>query len=420
LRRRIFLNPKSDAGVAATEYMSDISLNSFAYTAQTFEGRPTTGTIDAADLDDASKRLADLRLRVIRLDLAQRPMRAKPLSGDDFAAFNQQLAHLSAAGLPIEQGLRLIAEDLQHGELAQSIRNVSAELERGVPLGDAFKLHEKQFPPLYGILIDAGVRTGNLPAVLLNLGRHLELVARLRAAMWRAVAYPLMVVAGLLFVLIFLGHFVLPQFVGMYREFGTALPTVTVLLFDFAQFTPIIIILAIVLIVGMPLVCFVLRATHLDRAAADLVLPLPLIGAILRRNLIARWCDAMRIAVLSGMDLSAAVKLACDVVGSPALKRDGEKILSQLSSGKFLDRLPSHPKVIPLTTLAMVQLSADRNDLPRSLENMATMYQQQAELRLESLQVVLTPLLLLLVAGLIGFAIAGLFAPLISLFRLFS
>ncbi len=319
--------------------MSDILLSSFAYTAQTFEGRPTTGTIDAADLDDASKRLADLRLRVIRLDPAQRPVRAKPLSGDDFAAFNQQLAHLTGAGLPIEQGLRLIAEDLQHGGLAQSIRDVSAELERGVPLGDAFKLHEKQFPPLYGILIEAGVRTGNLPSVLLNLGRHLELVARLRAAMWRAVAYPLMVIAGLLFVMIFMGHFVLPQFVGMYREFGASLPTVTLLLFQFAQITPILIVIAIVLIVGMPLVWMFLRAAHLDRAAADLALPLPLIGPILRRNLIARWCDAMKIAVLSGMDLPAAVKLAGDVVGSPALRRDGEKIVTQLAAGGFLDHL---------------------------------------------------------------------------------
>src|SRR5690349_20353657 len=150
--------------------MTDISLSSFAYIAQTLEGQPMTGTIDAADLDDANKRLADLRLRVIRLDPAQRPVRAKPLSGEDFAAFNQQLAHLASAGLPIEQGLRLIAEDLHHGGLAQSVREVSEELERGVPLGEAFKRHETQFPPLYGTLIDAGVRTGNLPAVLLNLG----------------------------------------------------------------------------------------------------------------------------------------------------------------------------------------------------------------------------------------------------------
>src|SRR3954451_24245878 len=140
--------------------MTDIAPIPFAYTAQTFDGQPMTGTIDASSLEDASKRLANLRLRIIRIDPAERP-RAKQLSGEDFAAFNQQLAHLSSAGLPIEQGLRLIAEDLRHGGLAQSVRHVSEELERGVPLGEAFKRHQQQFPPLYGTLIDAGVRTGN-------------------------------------------------------------------------------------------------------------------------------------------------------------------------------------------------------------------------------------------------------------------
>src|SRR5262245_14562380 len=110
----------------------EIPLSAFAYIAQTFDGQSMSGTIDASSLDDAANRLSNLRLRVIHLDPAQRPARARPLVGEDFAAFNQQLAHLSAAGLPIEQGLRLIAEDLRHGGLAQSVRNVSAELERGV------------------------------------------------------------------------------------------------------------------------------------------------------------------------------------------------------------------------------------------------------------------------------------------------
>src|SRR5689334_6080878 len=107
--------------------MTEAALTAFAYTAQTFDGSAMSGTIDALDIEDATKRLANLQLRVIRLDPAQKPTRSKPLNGVDFAAFNQQLAHLSGAGLPIEQGLRLIAEDLQHGGLAQSVRDVSSE-----------------------------------------------------------------------------------------------------------------------------------------------------------------------------------------------------------------------------------------------------------------------------------------------------
>jgi type IV pilus assembly protein PilC len=393
----------------------------FQYVAQTFDGKPMTGTIDAIDLEDAARRLTNLSLRIIRLDPAQRPpARAKPLSGEDFAAFNQQLAHLSAAGLPIEQGLRLIAEDLRHGGLAQSVREVSEELERGVPLGEAFKRHERQFPPLYGTLIDAGVRAGNLPAVLLNLGRHLELVARLRAAVWRSASYPLTVVAGLLLILVFLGRYVLPGFAEMYRHWYTPLPGITRFVFMLAQWMPIFLVLMLLIVLGLPLLWTVLRATRLDRTAADAAVHLPLLGPILRRNLIARWCDAMKLAVQAGMDLPAAVQLASDVVGSGKLQRDGQKIVTQLQSGAELDQENLRLSILPRPVLAVIQLSSDRSDLPTSLETMATMYQQQAEMRLASLQTVLTPTLILAVAVMVGVVILGLFAPMISMFRYFS
>ncbi|WP_428939929.1 type II secretion system F family protein [Fontivita pretiosa] len=393
----------------------------FAYMAQTLDGRPMSGTIEAASLEDASRRLSDLNLRVISLAPASRPPRAKPLGGEDFAAFNQQLAHLASAGLPIEQGLRLIAEDLRDGGLAQSVRDVAAELERGVSLGEAFRRHARQFPPLYGAIVEAGVRAGNLPAVLLNLGRHLELVARLRAALWQAAAYPLTVLAGLVVVLIFLGHYVLPLFARMYRDLHVQLPGITRGMLGLTDATPWIALLAIVLFVGSPLLWAILRAARLDRAAADLALPLPLVGPILHKNLIARWCDAMKLAIEAGMDLPGAVSLACDIIASPALKRDTSRILAQLESGRRLDELPAGAtRILAAPVLSVVQLAADGNHLPESLQTLATMYRQQAELRLGSIQAVLAPTLILLLALLIGLVVIGLFAPIISLFNVFS
>jgi type IV pilus assembly protein PilC len=392
----------------------------FEYTAQTYDGRPVTGTIDAADLDDASRRLTDLRLRIIRLDPSKRPARSKPLNGEDFALFNQQLAHLAVAGLPIEQGLRLIAEDLQAGGLAQSIRDVAGEMERGVPLADAFQRHEKQFPSLYSTLIDAGVRTGNLSGVLLNLGRHLELVNRLRAAIWRSAAYPLTVVAGLLCILLFLAHFVMPQFQEIYRGWMIQLPAATRLLFALMSWVPLLSILAIIVLFGYPVAWTSLRTFHLDRAAADLALPIPLIGPILHKNLIARWCDAMRLGVEAGIDLPAAVQLACTIIGSPALSRDCKTIIGQLTSGQSLDSAAKRLRILPPPVLAVVQTSADRNDLPHALATLSAMYQQQADMRLSSIQALLTPALIIGVGIVIGFVVVGLFSPLIALIQAIS
>jgi type II secretory pathway component PulF len=389
----------------------------FVYAAQTFDGQAMNGTVDAVDLDDASRRLAAMRLRIVRLEPTPQPLTAKPLRGEDFAAFNQQLAHLAAAGMPIEHGLRLIAEDLQNGAMAQSIRDVAAELENGASLGEAFQRHQRQFPPLYGAIVEAGVRSGNLPAVLLNVGRHLDMVSRLRGTLWRASVYPLMVVAGLLIVLIFLSRYVIPQFILIFKDFGTDLPAITKMIFLLADAAPIFMTLGLILVIGFPAIAVLLRATGLDRAAADLLLPLPVVGTVLRRNLVARWCDGMKLAVQAAMDLPAAVQVACDVVGSPLVSRDGRHIIAHLSSGQTMDTLPQRLWVVPMPVLAIIQTSTDRNSLADSLDALAQMYEQQAEMRITGLQALLTPLLVLAVAVLVGLVILALFAPMIALLQ---
>src|SRR6476620_1639659 len=116
--------------------------NTFAYQAQTVDGNAISGTIDAPDLEQATRLLANLRLRVIQLEPVRRPARAKPLVGDNFLAFNQQLTQLTKAGLPVEHGLKLIARDMRSGRLSRTVSDVVSELEKGMPLGEAFDKNE--------------------------------------------------------------------------------------------------------------------------------------------------------------------------------------------------------------------------------------------------------------------------------------
>src|SRR5688500_5693996 len=97
--------------------------SSFAYQAQTVEGQSVAGTIDAPGIEHAQRLLANLRLRVLRIEPADgtRQPRTKALNGEDFLAFNQQLTHLTSAGLPVEHGLRLIAQDMRTGRLRATV-----------------------------------------------------------------------------------------------------------------------------------------------------------------------------------------------------------------------------------------------------------------------------------------------------------
>ena len=401
--------------------MSSIS-QTYSYKAQTVDGgEALTGTIDAGSADQARMRLETLRLRVIELGPAAATSPAvRPLRGEDFITFNQQLAHLTAAGLPLEHGLRLIAQDMRRGRVANTIRQIASELESGTPLGQAFEKHASSFPPAYGRLIDAGVRTNNLSGMLLNLGEHLRTLSRLRAALWRALAYPMMVFISLCLVVAFLGAYVLPQFEEIYRMWHTRLPWATEFLIQNSHAMGVVALLAAGVVIGLVILWQILRATGKQGGMRDLlVLRLPLVGPVVHRSLISRWCDAVRLGVIGGMDLPAAMRTAADAVASNRLRRDVEKLAATVESGR---PLADHERLslIPGTATAAIELSSDHGGLPQTLATLSNMYQQQAQARVGAIPAILTPLLLTLLTGVIGFIILAMFLPFTTFFGILT
>jgi type IV pilus assembly protein PilC len=388
--------------------------SSFSYQAQTDDGQRMAGTIDAPDVETATNRLHSLRLRVTEIRPADAPSRSRSIRGEDFLAFNQQLAQLTKAGLPVERGLRLIAGDIRRGRLKRTVEEIATELEAGTPLGEAFDKHRDKFPSLYGRIVEAGVRGGNLPGILLNLGRHLETEQRLRNTLWRTLSYPAMVFVGLLIVMLFITYAILPHLAGVYQEFHLALPDVTKALLWIAGIVPWVAGALLVLILLVPVIWGLLVATGKDRAAADVVLlPLPLVGPVLRNSLMARWLDAARIAVDAGLDLPAAIQLADDATGSPKLRRDGEALINALQNGRPLGAVAT--TLLPATIPAAIEFSSGQQDLPLTLGTLAEMYERQADIRIQMIPSILTPTLVIAIALSVGFVIAGLFSPLVSL-----
>lgn len=407
--------------------MSDATINAnnqtpagsaFAYDARTSNGERITGTIDAGSAEAAGGLLRSLGLEVLNLApaFATGSKRLRPLRTDEFVAFNQQLAQLTEAGLPVEHGLRLIAKDVRSGRLAQTINAVAGELEGGASLPQAFEKHRRQFPSLYSRLIDAGVRANNLPAMLLNLGRHAQLVQRMRAMLWEALSYPVIVILCLLGLLAFLGILVLPRFEAIFKDFGTQLPGITVMAMEGARLMPVFLVALLVLLVAAMITIGVLKSTGASARAYDLlVLPMPLIGPVMTKNLVARWCDAMATALGAGLDLPAAIDVAGEAVGSPAVARDGRRLVEKIEAGQSPEG--AETRILPPAVGAMLSMGAQGKDLPTALVTLGQMYQEQSELRLATLPAVLTPLLFLLIGAVIAFVVVALFAPIISLIQ---
>jgi type II secretory pathway component PulF len=392
------------------------SWQTYAYDAQTDDGHRLSGTIEVTDAEEAMSRLRSMRLRVLALVPAQPkpPSTGKALRGDDFIAFNEQIAQLAAAGLPLEQGLRLIAADIHGRRLKSTLQSLATELESGTPLPQAFDKYRGNFPPLYGSLVQAGVRSGDLSGVLLGLGRHLELIQRLRSVLWRTISYPLFVLIAIGFLLSFLGILVLPQYATIFQDFHLRLPALTMLALELGRFAPALLVILIAIVLGGPIAWKIAERLGYSTPIVEWVMvPSPLVGPVLRANMIARWCDAVRLGVQSGMDLPAAIELAGDATRSGRLTTDGKNLIDALANGRALNT--ARTSILPATVPAAIQYASGHADLASTLGSLSEMYQRQAELRLSALPGILTPLLLLFIAIIVGALSAALMLPFVNL-----
>ena len=387
-----------------------LSLFEFEYVAQTDAGLRMSGVVQAPDGAGAVAVLEGMRLRV--LEVTQRREKARPMRGGDFLAFNQQLAEFAKAGMPIETGVRLAAASARRGRLAKAIALVAAEIKRGAPVEAAFDKHRRQFPPLYGRLIEAGLRGGDLHGVLLEFGPQLESQDRLSAALWRSVAYPLFTFCALLIVLSFIGWQLAPRLVETLVAMRMKIPLATRIVLAMSRAAPYF---AAAAIIGSALAMALLRRGGVSGRqrfwSSRLLLPLPLVGPVVRYALVSRWLVGLRIGLAGNLPLPQAVRLAGEATASATLRREGEQWAAQLQDGG-----PSgsrSPSLLPETVTLAIELSPAKDRLPQTLRTLSDLYDRLAELRTERIPAIVTPLLMMLIALLISVTALGLLLPVI-------
>ena len=398
----------------------------FTYRAQSTDGATLTGTLDALDEPSARGRLSSLGLTILELaalppNLPEpRPAKTARLGTLDFAAFNQQLAQLTRAGMPVESGLKLIAADMRTRKLRAAVEAVAHDLERGVPLPEAFESHSRSFPKLYGHVLRAGIAAGNLPAVLLNLGRHLELMQRLRRNLWRAASYPLMVLVAMCGVLTFVGYVLEGPMNELYSDDFFELPRLTQALFFIGRQTPFLLLfLAWGVFVFWLIWRFWQRKGYEQRFVDRWLSRIPLLGRVIRSNLIARWCGAVSLGVEAGLDLPHAIELGAQATGSQHLANDGKRILVAHEHGEPLQSA-GHIDLIPPSVLTAMEFGKNRGDLPNVLRTLTQMYQEKSEHHLATLIAILSPAMLILVGVTLVSVIYALFLPMAKLVKSLS
>jgi len=389
----------------------------FEYEGLTAGGTAIAGRLEAADREQASEDLAGMQIDVRDLRLADPPpRRTAPLSADDLVFFNQQLASLAEAGIALDEGLAQLARDVESPKLRQWIEGLVDDLKRGRPIDQASAEREQGLPVLYSRVLRAGIESGELSATLLNLNHHLRLAGQMRRAIWELVSYPLVVVTLALSVLLFFFVCIIPQFKEIFRDFGTTLPGMTMLLINTADhFTTIVLIVGL-MVLGIVLGWNALRLSSGGRVIREaILLALPVIGRVYRSSLISSFLRSVSTAVATGIPLPQAIRLSGDATGSVTLMGDAERLASETEQGQSIFVANQSSSVIPPLFGYCVQVASGRGTLPEAIAQLAVSYERRATHAQQMVRTLLAPLLVVVLGGFVGFVIMGMFLPLVSL-----
>lgn len=331
----------------------------------------------------------------------------------------RQLATLVKAGMPLLRALRTVSDQLETGPLRDVFLQVTRDVEAGVRLSEALARAPRWFPPFYVNMVRAGEVGGLLDEILLRLAELLEKQRRLRDRVKGALMYPAFVLVAATGILVILMVFVVPTFIGMFSELGSALPLPTQILVITANACRAWWWLVLLGAAGLGLLLRLMIQTPPGRRLLDqATFHAPVIGPLVQQLLIARFARTLGTLLASGVPILGALETVRATVTNVVIDDALEDVLRSLKVGESLARPMELSGVFPPLVSRMVALGEETGQLDKMLVQVASSYEEQVEVMLGGLTQLLEPLLIVLVGGIVGFIVIAMFLPLLSLTKL--
>jgi type II secretory pathway component PulF len=389
----------------------------FEYSAITVSDRLMKGVIEAGSVQEATEMLEQMRLKVNSLEKGGPEGPKTPIGRTEFLLFNQQLASLTKAGIPLERGLRELSKDVASRPMRKLIDAIVRDLEAGVSIERAFEKRKGSFPPLYGRILKAGVETGRLSEMLTSLNRHLEISNQTRRIVFESTAYPAVIFFLGSLIMTFVMLFMIPKFKDITEEMiGGELPAMTRLVFAISGHVGYFWLVFGLVVVSVLVINTLLKSSAIGRRFREsIILGLPVFGPLCHSGMLSKMAEAMAMMVAAGCDMPTCLRLSADASGSDKITRESDIIAGQIERGVNILEAGQFCRVIPRFFLYSIQLGTQRNELQDNLRGLGEMYAQQVRCTQARLQAVLLPVMLIFVGFFIMLCILAIFLPMIKI-----
>ncbi|UCF57238.1 MAG: type II secretion system F family protein [Deltaproteobacteria bacterium] len=394
----------------------------YLWVAETRKGRKLKGELEAADERIALSQLKRRNLTVKKIkpkpkDIFESVSFMQPkVKNKDIVIFTRQFSTMIDAGLPLVQGLTILAEQSENRTFKNILKEVTKDVEGGSTLAEAMKKHPKVFDELFVNLVAAGEVGGILDTILRRLADYIEKAEKLKKRIKGALTYPIVVVAVAVIVIGVILVFVIPVFEEMFAGFGAALPAPTQLVVNMSRFIKSNIHWIIIALVALFIGFRQYRNSSGGRKTTDnLSLKLPVFGELLKKVAVARFTRTLGTMIQSGVPILDSLEIVAKTSGNVILEEIIYEVRGSIAEGQTIAEPLSETDVFPGMVVQMISVGEATGALDTMLGKIADFYDDEVDAAVEALTSMLEPLLMLFLGGSIGGLVIAMYLPIFQM-----
>lgn len=396
----------------------------YSYEAIAANGREVKGTIVAENPDSAKAQLKGQGLVVTSvkeqgiLDKDIKIGFKKKITPRELAVFCRQFVSMSRAGVTIIECLQLLREQTENPRLAQAIRDVQTDVEKGETLASGLEAQPDVFPSLMCTTISAGEASGSLEVSLERMADQFEKSAKTQAMVKKAMIYPIVVALVALGVVVIMLVKVIPGYMSMFDEMGTELPKITQAVVAASDF---IVGYWFILVPVIALIVFgirtYLKTTSGQYFSSTLQLKIPAVKNLIVKSACSSLARTLSTLLAAGVGLTEAVDIVSDTMTN-VLFRDALRFArDEVMKGVPLSEPIEDSGLFPPMLYHMMRIGEEAGNSEEMLTKLADYYDEEVEMATQSLMAAMEPAIILVLAAVVGVLIGAVMAPMLAMYQ---
>jgi type IV pilus assembly protein PilC len=341
----------------------------------------------------------------------------KKITPKDISIFTRQFATMVESGIPIVQGIEIVAKGHENPSMQQLLTAVKQDIESGTTLSAALGKHKLYFDALFCNLVQAGEQAGILDDILQKVATYKEKIEAIKGKIKSALFYPAAVLVVAFIVTAILLIFVIPQFESMFKGFGAELPAMTQFVVNLSRFMREWWWLIFGgLGGGVTFIAYTYKRSEKMQHTVDrLLLRAPVVGMIVKKATIARYARTLGTMFAAGVPLVESLDSVAGAAGNRVYYEGVIDIKNEVSTGTHLRVAMEHTGLFPNMVVQMVAIGEESGELDKMLGKVADFYEQEVDDAVESMSSLIEPMIMAFLGVVVGGLVIAMYLPIFKL-----